>query len=357
MEISPHLMALLKENEEIAEKFNEIEISILNILNFQDFLEKLLFEIGDKFSLPYIWICIITESPIAGQLKNLDNSALLKTATAFVSKQQFVAVTKNRCTPLLANTDLDRYTALVPKSVDWNIGSIAIAPITLDGDIVGSINQADPDKNRFAPDIDASLLERLAVKVSLCLSNVTAHERLRYMAYHDPLTGLLNRRVMERILEREFLRASRYKMQLTLLFLDLDDFKTINDTHGHDMGDKALCHVAGCLTRLKRDSDVVARFAGDEFVVILPSTSRPQAEQYMNRVTNMLAATPVSDNGTRFFLKLSHGVSCIQDPAIDSARTMLTAADKSLYRTKMKKKSADKRFSDQTSPSMYPEDP
>ncbi len=347
MEISPSLMALLKENEEIAEKFNEIEISILNILNFQDFLEKLLFEIGDKFSLPYIWICIIKESPIATQLKkNLDNSALLKTATAFVSRQQFVAVTKNRFAPLLANTALDRYAALVPKSVDWDIGSIAIAPITLDGDIVGSINQADPDQNRFAPDIDASLLERLAVKVSLCLSNVTAHERLRYMAYHDPLTGLLNRRVMERILDREFVRASRYKMQLTLLFLDLDDFKTINDTHGHDMGDKALCHVAGCLTRFKRDSDVVARFAGDEFVVILPSTSRPQAEHYMDRVTHMLAATAVSGNGRRFFLHVSHGVSCIQDPDIDSAKTMLTAADKSLYRAKMKKKSAEKRFSE-----------
>ncbi|MFO7911396.1 MAG: diguanylate cyclase [Desulfotignum sp.] len=345
MEIPPHLMELLKENEEIAEKFNEIEISILNILNFQDFLEKLLFEIGDKFSLPYIWICIITESPIAAQLKNLDNSALLKTATAFVSRQQFVAVTKNRFTPLLANTHLDRYTALVPKSVDWDIGSIAIAPITLDGDIVGSINQADPDKNRFAPDIDASLLERLAVKVSLCLSNVTAHERLRYMAYHDPLTGLLNRRVMERILEREFVRASRYEIQLTLLFLDLDDFKTINDTHGHDMGDKALCHVAGCLSRLKRDSDVVARFAGDEFVVILPSTSRSQAEHFMDRVKNMLAAAPVSGNGSHFYLSLSHGVCCNQEPGIHSAKTMLTIADKSLYQAKLLKKSAEKHFS------------
>ncbi len=348
MEIPPHMMELLKENEEIAEKFNEIEISILNILNFQDFLEKLLFEIGDKFSLPYIWICIITESPLAAQLKNLDNSALLKTATAFVSRHKFVAVTKNRFAPLLANTTLDRYTALVPKSVDWDIGSIAIAPITLDGEIVGSINQADPDKNRFAPDIDASLLERLAVKVSLCLSNVTAHERLQYMAYHDPLTGLLNRRVMERILEREFARASRYKMQLTLLFLDLDDFKTINDTHGHDMGDKALCHVAGCLSRLKRDSDVVARFAGDEFVIILPSTSRSQAGHYMDRVKNMLAATPVSGKDSRFFLHVSHGISCIQDPDIASAKTMLTAADKSLYRAKMKKNQLKNAFLNNT---------
>ncbi|MCA1794825.1 MAG: diguanylate cyclase [Desulfotignum sp.] len=357
MEIAPSLLELLKENEEISQKFNDIEISILNILNFQDFLEKLLFEIGEKFSLPYIWICIITESPIAAQVQNITDSTLLKTATAFVSKKDFLAVTQNRCTPLLANQDLDQYKALVPRFPDWKIGSIAIAPITLDGNIVGSINQADPDKNRFAPDIDASLLERLAVKVSLCLSNVTAHERLRYMAFHDSLTGLLNRGVMERILEREFQRASRYELQLTLLFLDLDDFKTINDTHGHDMGDKALCHTADCLTRLKRDSDVVARFAGDEFVVILPSTSRSRAAHYMNRVKNLLAATPVSENNTLFHVQLSYGLSCIQDTGIHSAKTMLKAADKSLYQAKLLKESAKKRIFNPNNTGVYPQNP
>ncbi|MDA3788673.1 MAG: diguanylate cyclase, partial [Desulfobacula sp.] len=201
--------------------------------------------------------------------------------------------------------------------------------------IVGSINQADKIVNRFEPGIDTSLLERLALKASLCLSNVTAHEQLKFLAFHDPLTRLLNRGVMERILEREFQRSKRYHIDLVLLFLDLDDFKSINDTYGHDNGDKALCHTADCLNSLKRDSDIVARFAGDEFVVILPSTNRHQAEIYVSRVKQKLASNPIiaADN-TSFYVKLSHGLSSVFEKGMDSSAILLKAADKRLYKAK-----------------------
>ncbi|WDP87159.1 MAG: GGDEF domain-containing protein [Desulfobacter sp.] len=291
MAIPKALIDRLKKNEEIAKKFTEIEVSILSILNFNDFFERLLWEISKKFSIPYIWISIIKESRIADQLKNIKESELLMRSTAFVDKQAFISIINNQLTPCLANENLGIYDTLMPEISNYAIGSIAIAPITLDGEIVGSINQADIDPLRFEPGIDTSLLEQLALKVSLCLSNVTAHEQLKFMAFHDPLTGLLNRGVMERILDREFLRAQRYKTDLSLLFLDLDKFKTINDTAGHDTGDMALCLAAETLTRLKRDSDIVARFAGDEFVVILPSTGRTQAEKYINRVTQDMLKT------------------------------------------------------------------
>jgi predicted signal transduction protein with EAL and GGDEF domain len=244
MEIPHSLLLRLQENEKIAQKFNEIEISILTILNFQDFLEKLLCEIRDKFSIGYIWISIIQESDIAKQLRDIQNSELLRTSTAFVPKEKFLTIIQNARCPLLANENLDIFHDLVPEMPDFEMGSIAIAPITLDGNVIGSINQADKDKKRFEPGIDTSLLERLALKVSLCLSNVTAHEKLKFLAFHDPLTGLLNRGVMERILEREFQRAKRYHTELALLFLDIDDFKSINDTFGHDNGDRSLCHIS-----------------------------------------------------------------------------------------------------------------
>ncbi|MCP3941899.1 MAG: sensor domain-containing diguanylate cyclase [Desulfobacteraceae bacterium] len=337
MEIPPSLLTRLNDNEKIARKFNEIEISILTILNFQDFLERLLFEISDKFSIGYIWISIIEESSIAKQLHDIQNSQLLKTSTAFVPKEKFLSVTQNSLKPLLANENLEFFDALVPEIADYNVGSIAIAPITLDGTVIGSINQADKDKTRFEPGIDTSLLEQLALKVSLCLSNVTAHEQLKFLAFHDPLTGLLNRRVMERILEREFLRAKRYKIELTLLFLDLDDFKSINDTFGHDNGDRALCHISNSLNQLKRDSDIVARFAGDEFVVIFPSTTRAQAENYINRVRKNLDSSPLSANDTSFFIKLSYGISTISEKDIDSSKALLKQADKRLYKAKQEK--------------------
>ncbi len=340
MEIPQHILKRLKQNERIAEKFNEIEVSILAILNFQDFLEKLLSEISTQFSIPYTWISIIQDSPIADQLYAVKNSRLLTQSTAFVERNDFLSITRNSLVPILANQDLHRFDSLRPQVPAWRMGSLSIAPITLDGEVVGSINQADPNPNRFEPGIDTSLLERLAVKVSLCLSNVNAHERLRFMAFHDPLTGLLNRGVMKRILEREFLRARRYNHSLSLIFLDLDDFKGINDSFGHDVGDHALCHVANILTGLKRDSDVVARFAGDEFVVILPSTSPPQAEAYINRVKHRLSTEPLSAVDGSIFVQLSHGVSCLDDPGILSAKDLLKSADRLLYRAKEKKQAS-----------------
>ena len=178
MPIPKSLLERLKQNEIIARRFHEIEISILTILNFQDFVEKLLSEISTKFSVPYTWLSIIEESNITHYLNSIQDSDLLSTSTAFLSKDDFLGITQNRLKPILANKQLDRFDPILPAVSDYTIGSIAMAPITLDGEVVGSINQADTDTRRFEPGIDTSLLEQLALKVSLCLSNVTAHEKL-----------------------------------------------------------------------------------------------------------------------------------------------------------------------------------
>ncbi len=337
MSIPYSVLERLKNNEIIARKFHEIEISILTILNFQDFIEQLLSEISSKFSIPFAWISIIEESSIAGHLHNIQNSKLLKSSTAFLPRETFTSITQNRLKPLLANDRLERFKALIPEASDYSIGSIAVAPITLDGIIVGSLNQADENPMRFKPGIDTSLLEQLALKVSLCLSNVAAHEQLKFLAYHDPLTGLLNRGVMERVLEREFVRSKRYHIDLAVLFLDLDDFKSINDTFGHDNGDLALMHTANCLTRLKRDSDIVARFAGDEFVVILPSTGKKQAEHYINRVKLQLSQEPLTAGDQTFYVQLSYGLSSIFEKEMETSAILLKAADKKLYQAKQNK--------------------
>ncbi len=338
MTIPKSLLDRMKHNEIVARKFHEIEISILTILNFRDFIEKLLFEISSKFSVSYTWISIIEESSISQYFHNIQDSELLSSSTAFLSKNEFKEITRNRLKPLLSNDKLNGLSALIPKAAKYDIGSIAIAPITMDGQIVGSFNQADQDTHRFEPGIDTSLLEQLALKVSLCLSNVTAHEKLKFLAFHDPLTNLLNRGVMERVLEREFQRSKRYHIDLTILFFDLDDFKSINDTHGHDKGDLALCHVANCLENLKRDSDIVARFAGDEFVAILPSTNKSQAKIYVDRVKKKLASEPISSEDTNFYVKLSYGLASVFEKGMETSAILLKAADKRLYQAKQNKK-------------------
>jgi len=337
MEIPRHLIDQLKKNEEIARKFNEIEISILSILNFEDFFERLLFQIADKFSIPHIWLSIIRESSICEQLRARNESAALKSAIAFVAQERFIFIIKDQ-KPVLSNRNLTFFKDLMPDGQTQSIGSLAIAPITLDGKLVGSINLADVDIRRFEPGIDTSLLEQMAQKVSLCLSNVAAHEKLRFLAYHDPLTGLFNRGVFERILDREFSRAKRYDSELSLIFLDFDDFKTINDTAGHSIGDEALCFLADTLGSLKRKQDIVARLAGDEFVVLLPSTKKERAEQLIKRVNAHFETHPLISGGYTFTIRISHGIASLSDKGVSNPLGLIKTADSKMYQHKAAKK-------------------
>jgi len=340
MNIPESIIQRLEENEQVAIKFHELESSILNILNFQDFFENLLTKISQTFRVPHVWISVIGESPIAGQILAMEDSDLLKSKTAFVSKRDFHNLIGQTQRPLLANTELIRFSTLCPSRSDYRLGSIAIAPISLDGVIIGSLNQGDEDPNRFMPGIDADLLERLSLKISLCLSNVAAHERLQHLAFHDPLTGLLNRRVMETMLEQEYERSKRYRSPLSVIFLDLDDFKGINDTFGHDQGDRALIHLSRALTAEKRTNDIVARFAGDEFVVILPSTIQAEATHYIQRVKAILAEQSVTTADTSFYVNFSSGIASVPDPEakaeIASSTALLKLADQRLYQAKKK---------------------
>ena len=332
------ILERLKENEEIAQKFHEIETSILSILNFKDLFEVLLTEIQDKFRVPYTWISFIEKSEVSGLVAALESSVILKERLNIVERELFMELLGPRKKPILVNADLKPYFKLLPQNRKYFIKSIAVAPISLDGAIIGSLNQADFEATRFQPGMDTTLLERLALKLSLCLSNVTAHEKLKFLAFHDPLTGLLNRRVMESVLKREFNRAKRYQSPLTVVFIDLDDFKSVNDTYGHDRGDEMLKFVAEKLVGMSRDSDVVARFAGDEFVIILPETGSQNATTLISRIQAELNARPQDASGGHLAIGVSYGIATTEEDDLRDSAMLLKKADERLYASKKQKK-------------------
>ena len=332
------IYARLRENETITKKFYSVESKILSILNFKDFLEKLLTSIRDTFNVPYVWITLIKNTEVEELMKTMSMSDAIKERTNLIDRDYFIHLIDNEVTPLLANTDLKPFYKLLPPNQKYLIKSIAIAPITLDGEIIGSLNQGDISAERYAPQIDTSELEQLAIKVSLCLSNVTAHEKLKYFAYHDPLTELLNRRVMEKILHREFIRAQRYQKTLSVVFMDIDNFKTINDSYGHDIGDDVLKYLAKSLIAGTRDTDVVSRFAGDEFVIILPETPAEKAALLIHRLQEKLSMTPYTKGVLKFTISISTGISSTSEPLIDHPETLLKMADNRLYELKKLKK-------------------
>lgn len=334
------IISRLKENEEIAKKFHRVESKILSILNFKDLFEVLLTEIRDNFKVPYVWISMVQNSEISSLIESLGSSELLKEHLNIIEKSSFLHLINCSMEPVLVNDNLKPFFKLFPQNRKFFIKSLAVAPISLDGDIIGSLNQADASHNRYQPGIDTSLLEQLALKVSLCLSNVTAHEKLKFLAYHDPLTGLLNRRVMEKILARECDRCARYQKPLSVAFLDLDYFKHINDTYGHKRGDDLLVYLAQTLKKMTRQSDVVARFAGDEFVIILPETEPESAANLMERIQAFLNEQPANIHETEIRIALSYGISATTGQTVADPSVLLKSADEKLYENKKKRQSS-----------------
>jgi diguanylate cyclase (GGDEF)-like protein len=329
----------LKENDEIARKFSDIEIKILTILNFTDLFEVLLTEIMTKFQVPHVWISMIDKSEVSNLIQALDSSDLLKKRMNIIERDIFLELIGNSTKPILLNQDLKPYFKLFPQGNKYFIRSLAITPLTLDGEIIGSLNQGDFSNKRFQEGMDTSLLGQLAIKTSICLSNVTAHEKLKFMAFHDPLTGLLNRRVMESVLRREYNRAKRYNSVLSVAFLDVDGFKGVNDTYGHDTGDDMLKYIAHSMMKMSRESDIVSRYAGDEFVIILPETGSANAKHLLERLEALFEEKPLVAGNQSIPVKISFGVSSTEDEDLLIPEDLIKKADELLYQAKTLRKS------------------
>jgi diguanylate cyclase (GGDEF)-like protein len=332
------LFRLYCENEETALKFFEVEMSVLSTLNFHDFFDKLLSNIMEKFSLSSVWVTLIDRCRAVKLIYTYANASIPAKNLRILERKKFSRIVMHTDKARLSNSDMERFALLMPKGREKKYGSIAIVPISLDGDLQGSINFADESPERFSPEVDTILLEQLGLVVSICLSNVAAHEELKALAFKDPLTGLLNRRAMERALKREISRSKRYKSPLSVAFIDLDDFKKVNDTLGHDSGDEILVHVAEALRKLSRQSDVISRYAGDEFIIILPETSSEEANSLVGRIQEHFREHPMTLNGIRVPVGFSCGIASPDHKAGDDVSALLKKADELLYQDKQERK-------------------
>jgi two-component system cell cycle response regulator len=161
------------------------------------------------------------------------------------------------------------------------------------------------------------------------------NHRLETLAHTDPLTQLVNRRALTIRLVTEMERVRRYNAPLSILLIDLDHFKQINDTYGHLAGDEVLAAVATLLQRTVRSVDMVARYGGEEFVVVLPETGRQGAVAFAERIREKVAACGfrVADL-QEAHITTSIGVATFPSPRLDSVEDLFRAADIALYRAK-----------------------
>jgi diguanylate cyclase (GGDEF)-like protein len=196
------------------------------------------------------------------------------------------------------------------------------------------LNLNRPKVDGFTPK-EIRLAEAIAAQAALAIANARLYAQTLEMSYTDPLTGVPNRRQLFARLEQEWTRSLRFGDEMSLLMIDLDLFKGVNDTFGHQVGDSVLRGIALVLRRNVRKVDTVARYGGEEFCVVLPRVAKAEAMEVAEKLRRAVAATPLPGPAgqTPVRLTISVGVASYGVDAHDMP-TLIEKADQALYAAK-----------------------
>jgi diguanylate cyclase (GGDEF)-like protein len=223
------------------------------------------------------------------------------------------------------------------RITDRSVATVVAFPLSCRGRRVGAIIGLDREPSSRRPQLTPGVLRAVRVLLepaSVALDNALLLKRAEALSVTDDLTRLYNSRYLNLVLRRETKRASRSGRPLSLLFIDLDGFKSINDTHGHLFGSRALVEAAAVIRSSARETDVVARFGGDEFALVLPDTGGEGAFAVGERIRERIAAHKfLAGDGLDIHLTASLGVATLPDAAA-SVEELVQAADKAMYHVK-----------------------
>ena len=214
-----------------------------------------------------------------------------------------------------------------------NRGSIAVIPVIHHGEITAIMAVTREESFAFSQ-VENGLLEAIGDQLGLAIRHTQLFDELRRGSQHDDLTGLGNRRLLRIRLEDELLRAERFEQRVSVLAIDIDHFKALNDRHGHPTGDASLRKLAGLMTRNLRRIDTIARIGGEEFVVLLPRTSLAEAEQVGQKIRSLVEQTvfPGGSGQPDGALTISVGVAALE--LGETGADLLARADIALYGAK-----------------------
>ena len=210
---------------------------------------------------------------------------------------------------------------------------LVMLPLMAKGEAIGLVELT----SRGRPTGDSgpiTIVRTMAHEAAMALENARLYETARNLADRDPLTGFFNHRYLHERLSEEVVRAVRTRRPLSVVMLDLDDFKLVNDTFGHLYGDRVLVHVADLIRSTMRGSDVAARYGGDEFALILPETGDEDAARAAERILEAFRASPFAADGRQPF-PIGASIGIASHPRDGrSATELIAVADAGLYGSK-----------------------
>ncbi|HYO48442.1 MAG TPA: diguanylate cyclase, partial [Chloroflexia bacterium] len=238
-----------------------------------------------------------------------------------------------------------------PSYIDATEGmtSQVCVPIFDQDDVVGVLNVESTTQLKVSG-ADLSMMMALSEHINIAVERARLYTEVRELAVRDGLTGIYNRREMERLLKEEVARHNRYGGTISLILLDIDHFKSVNDTYGHPVGDLVLQWMAQLLRNHIRSVDRLARYGGEELAIILPETSAKNALHLAETLRRLVASQPFTFQQTeeqvaQIPITISLGVAGIPDNAY-SEETLITAADVALYKAKRQGRNRAVQFQD-----------
>ncbi len=241
--------------------------------------------------------------------------------------------------------DVDNFMRGLNKKMDrthagkYATSSCIVAPLVSDNKVMAVLNLADKiNKTPFDEVRDLPLIDHICQFIAIALRNCELYQKVWHLAKTDALTGFINHKAFFDELHREIARVRRNKTNLSLILLDVDNFKLFNDVHGHQVGDMILTQVASLIRGNVRTVDAAARYGGDEFAVILSDTETERAEAVAERIRRAIASNQLTLDGQTFFVTISAGVA--QYRMGQTLADMVNEADSALYKAKSKGRNA-----------------
>ena len=335
-ELNSHLViekeSLKKRNQQLS-FLNRLSSEISYDVNWDTILQRII-DAGIESSMDYRLFGLLFEM---GSRWNL--TLHMEEAQNIASRDKLVSdiierINSKHCHNIsILNTDLNFITMNDVRS--GGAHGIKIIPLNLAGIILGYIIYEAGEQGKSSEDADV-MLNTLANMLSLSLKNALEYFRLKEAAVTDSLTGVYNRKGLFEFLERELPRAERYKKSISFVLADMDDFKKINDSMGHQAGDYVLRETALILKKSFRQPDIVSRFGGDEFSILLPETELSDAHSIMMRVMEYLEDHTFEWISQKFKVKMSYGISNSNELALQtSSEELIRLADSRLYLDKV----------------------
>lgn len=325
-----------REQRLLATSLSDIASALNGIRDINEVLDRILVEVNRVVPHDSSSIALLDEDNVVTfvrsrgyQKTGLDR--VLKRLKLNVNDIYTFKEMKNSHLPFICN-DTRKDTKWIPiKNSEW-IRSYIGTPILLADKVIGFINLDGRKPDFFSPKSSA-WLQAFASHAALAIENARLFERLQQLAITDGLTGLFNLRHFEEIASREIQRAARYKKNLSLLIMDIDHFKLVNDRFGHHAGDQTLQQVSKTCVSTLRKIDIIARIGGEEFAILLPETGLDRSVSVAERLRQNIASTATEVAEGMVKVTCSLGVADLQFCPPD-LRELMNCADKALYEAK-----------------------